>query len=326
VEAMQAFEKSDLRKSFKRFEEAAAKRHEDSLWLCNVVKEIDMDHNGGMFWAVKKAFTATKCAMGWYWLGRLCGRDQEALECFKKSSDGGYSWGQVEYHRFFAMGRFVEKDEKIFVLLLEKAVAQNNPEAMYNLGKWYNSQEGGEQCQKALLYYQAAATLGWKSGATSVAERLYTVQGNGEDLIQAIRWGSAGDGDYFWSLVWDAFRAFQNKRVRGYLPSSFDLFAMELGKALYWNTYSHWTRQEKKSLQEFGVNCLDYYCTMMDIQQEVIMLFLLFWNEKTRVKTVGKMIGNFVWEGRYEVLIKKFGDLMVPLKTEPEPQSICQVL
>ena len=86
---------------------------------------------------------------------------------------------------------------------------------------------------------------------------------------------------------------------------------MEIGKGLYWYQYKSlswgWGYNKKKE-EEFGVKCLDYYCETIEPQQEAIFLFLLFWNETTKVKGPGQMIGQMVWEERYDCLVKEFGE------------------
>ena len=47
---------------------------------------------------------------------------------------------------------------------------------------------------------------------------------------------------------------------------------------------------------------------MIELQQEAIFLFLLFWNKMTGVKIIGQIIGHIVWEGRYDSMVKKFGE------------------
>merc|ERR1711991_540116 len=82
---------------------------------------------------------------------------------------------------------------------------------------------------------------------------------------------------------------------------------MEIGKGLYWYLYETegWDREDEER-KEFGVKCLDYYCKTIELQQEAIFMFLLLWNETTGVKEPGRMIGEMVWEGRYDCYVKAF--------------------
>merc|ERR1711991_1032397 len=93
------------------------------------------------------------------------------------------------------------------------------------------------------------------------------------------------------------------------LGCDFSQLAMELGKGLYWYQYGtrKWKKEDKKT-KEFGIKCLDDYCEAMELQQEAIFLFLLFWTKATGVKEPGRMIGQMVWEERYDCLVKEFGE------------------
>ena len=42
-EAMENFDHSKLKESFGRFERAAAKGHEESIWIVSVVKDVEME-------------------------------------------------------------------------------------------------------------------------------------------------------------------------------------------------------------------------------------------------------------------------------------------
>ena len=81
---------------------------------------------------------------------------------------------------------------------------------------------------------------------------------------------------------------------------------MEIGKGLYWYQYESkaWEWQSEMEM-EVGVKYFDYYCETMELQQEAILLFLLYWNKMTGVKGPGQMIGKMVWEERYDRLLKK---------------------
>ena len=82
----------------------------------------------------------------------------------KKSSDGGCSWGQVHYGWYFDPdlgGEFVEQDEKMYLELIEKAAAQNNPRAIYRRGRDHYEKWGH---MEALVDYCMAAELGWRFG------------------------------------------------------------------------------------------------------------------------------------------------------------------
>jgi hypothetical protein len=64
MERFRAYE--DLKRQFKRFERAAAKGHEESIWISSVVKDVKMT------WiALKEAFAKTEEPLGWWFAGLL---------------------------------------------------------------------------------------------------------------------------------------------------------------------------------------------------------------------------------------------------------------
>ena len=67
-EAIEEFDPDDLNKSFKRFERAAAKGHEEAIWIVSVMKVVKMEKT-----ALREAFAKTEEPLG-YCLG----------ECFQK--------------------------------------------------------------------------------------------------------------------------------------------------------------------------------------------------------------------------------------------------
>jgi TPR repeat protein len=86
-----------------------------------VVKDVEMEKS-----ALKETFAKTEEPLGWYFAGRLS-NGREVVDFYKKSAEGGCSWGQAVYGWYFKQGDFVEKDEKVYVEWLEKAANQNNP-------------------------------------------------------------------------------------------------------------------------------------------------------------------------------------------------------
>ena len=155
MEAMEKFDDCEMRESFERFEKAAMKGHEESQWIWNVVK--DMEFKEENMEAIEKAFAETESPLGFYFAGRFYDDwSRERFDYMKQSSDGGCSWGQVEYGRYFNSNDergFVEEDEKMYLELLEKAAAQNNPQGFY----WRGYNHGQEEDYgKANFYYHRA--------------------------------------------------------------------------------------------------------------------------------------------------------------------------
>jgi TPR repeat protein len=182
---MEKFWTGSLAEIFARFERAAAKGHEESIWIISVVKDVEKKKS-----AVKEAFAKTEEPLGWYFAGMVV-QGWEEFDFYKKSAEGGCSWGQVWYGRYFKIGRFVEEDKKVYVEWLEKAANQNNPQAMGMLAGWLRRE--GRDLEKAVPYYRAAAELGWKGSMYWLAEMLRNGEGCAKDLRQAAIWSAKGD-------------------------------------------------------------------------------------------------------------------------------------
>ena len=311
VETMEGFEKLGFEESFKRFKKAAEKGHKESCWICDVVKDMEVDDDENSKQTLLHAFAETECPMGWYWAGRFCDFDSRtALDFYQKSSDGGYSWGQLMYGLYFFYGKFVKKDEEAYLELLNKAVVQRNPQSMYMAGYWWyeSNYSGKEEAEKARMWYQAASELRWQHAMYGLAAMCYFGEGGEKDLIQAARLGFVRGGYYFWQVLGQAHAALETERTIGYLGCDFNLLVMELGKGLYWNCYgtSDWSMRTNDDEKKFGEKCLDYYCSVIELQQQAIFLFLQFWNKYVKVKGPGQIIGRLVWQGRFEYLVKEF--------------------
>jgi hypothetical protein len=255
--------------------------------------------------AVKEAFAKTEEPLGWCFAGRLS-RGKERFDFYQKSAEGGCSWGQVEYGWYFRRGEFVEKDKNVYVEWLEKAASQNNPEAMEELGEWFRY-VGGDK-NKAVSYYQAGAELGWKYSMPPLASMLRTGEGCVKDLRRAVIWAAKRiDSIGFWDLLGDARRARESGATED-LDCNFDHLCYSLGWGLFWYHYDSekWNQRSNESMS-FGIRCLDFYCSCVELQQESIFTFLLCWNWTTGgVKPPGQMIAQMVWEGRAENLVKTF--------------------
>ena len=293
-EAMEKFNPyEDLEEQFQRFERAAAKGHEESVWILNVLKGVEME-KGDLI----EAFAQTDKPLGWCFAGYLSG-GREELDLMKKSAEGGCSWGQVNCGWYYQFGRgwFVEVDKKVSLEWLEKAANQNNPYSMYWLGEWFKD-EGGDK-EKAVSYYHGAAELGWKGSMASLVKMLRDGIGCEKDLRQAAIWCAKGDSNVFWDLLRDARQAFESRTTTD-LDCDFNQLCYTLGWGLYWYQYEmgQWKYQSNDN-KVFGERCLDYHCYCVELQQESIFMFLLFWNRMTGgVKGPGRMIAEMVWEGR----------------------------
>jgi TPR repeat protein len=117
---------------------------------------------------LEKVFAATEGPWGWYFAGKFnSAGGREQFDLFKKSAEAGCSWGQVEYSLYLKDGRggFVTQSPSAYVAELKKAALQNNPRALELLGGWAEETTVSD----AGAYYQAAAELGWATGARLLA-------------------------------------------------------------------------------------------------------------------------------------------------------------
>merc|ERR1711991_766349 len=175
--------------------------HEESQWIWNVLKDMKLTEENRE--AIEKAFADTESPLGYYFAGELCeyGSGKE-FDHWKQSSDGGCSWGQVQYAWYFRPDderRLVEKDKKMYLELVKKASAQNNPEVIWRRGL---DLEADGEYKEALVKYHMAAELGWQAAKEYLSRMFYDGDGVERNLAQAVYWGSAtADDDYFWWVV-----------------------------------------------------------------------------------------------------------------------------
>jgi hypothetical protein len=301
-EAIEHFSPYALEESFERFERAAAKGHEESIWIGSVVQDVEMKRG-----ALKEVIAKTEEPLGWFLAGKFLG-GREQFDVQKKSAEGGCSWGQAEYGWYFSDGQFVEKDKTAYVEWIKKAAKQKNPEAMDWLGDWFRNQ-GGNGKEKAVSYYRAAAELGWSEAISSLATMLKDGEGCAKDLRQAAIWGAQAPpwASTFWDTLQDARMAYEGDTA-GNLDCDFNQLCYALGWGLYWYQYGRekWNKQSD-NYKAFGERCLDYYFRCVELQQKSIFTFLSYWNRTSGgVKDVGVMIGKMGWEGREDNLVMEF--------------------
>jgi TPR repeat protein len=292
---MEQFSFWDLEKAFTRFERAAAKGHEESIWITSVLKGVEMKKI-----ALKEAFAKTEEPLGWYFAGKFV-KGRKRFDFYKKSAEGGCSWGQIEYAWYFKHGDIVEKDKKVYVEWLENAVAQNNPQAMELLGDLCGLERDDKE--KAVSLFRAGAQLGWKGSMRGLADMLRKGEGCAKDLRRAAMWSAKGELNLFWDLLADAKRALQSGKTED-LDCGFNQLCYSLGWGMYWYQCEIWNKQTDEN-KAFGSRCLDFYCSCIELQQESIFMFLLCWNRTTGVKKgPGQSIAKRVWEGRGDILVK----------------------
>jgi TPR repeat protein len=299
-EVIEYLDREEPEESFNLFERAAAKGHEESIWITSVVK-VEMKKK-----AWKEAFAKTEEPLGCWFAGKLSD-GREEFDFFKKSAEGGCSWGQVEYGWSFKYGSlYAEKDKKWYVEWLEKAARQNNPEAMHWLGEWFRYEGEENDKEKAMSYHRAAAELGWKRPMHFLACMLRKGEGCAKDLRQAVIWGAKGGLYEFWKLLGDAKGALESRATEE-LDCDFNQLCYLLGWGLYWYQYGTWGwNDQSDEVKDSGELCLDYYCSCVELQRTSVFTFLLCWNQTTGVKGPGQMIAQMVWEKREDNLVEAF--------------------
>jgi TPR repeat protein len=283
-----------LEKGFERFERAAAKGHEESIWITGVAKGAKMEKN-----ALKEAFAKTETPLGWYFAGKLSEWDsREGFDFFKRSAEGGCSCGQLDYGQHFG-GRSQSIEEPNPIVRrewLEKAANQNNPWAMEWLGLEYRDEDDK---QKARSYYRAAAEVGWKMAMNSLGKSFLTGWGCVQDLRQAMIWGAKAMSDTYFS-VRNMVKKHLLDEERLEVPV-FNEYCFWLGWGLYWyldDDISGW----------LDSNLLDCYIACDTEQKKALTTFLVFWNQTTGVKGPGQMIGQMVWKAKGRNLLVRFDE------------------
>jgi hypothetical protein len=287
--------------SFALFDRAAGKGHKQAKWLLSAVKNVVRDRQ-----ALKEAFAKTETPLGWCLAGR-CGHwgSEVAFSYTRKSAEAGCSWGMVELALYYQTGAgagLVEKNEKLFVKWLEKAVQVKDCAAiaMDRMGH-YLREQGDEE--KALSYYQMAASLGWKVSMRWICFLLQ--RGPKKDWGLAAYWGAKGSGGSFCELLIWAKEAFEKRETEA-LDKEFDKLCYSLGWGLYWYLYETegfdrlvWPGSKKRVIA-FCKICMEFYLSMVELQRKSIFTFLWFWNSSVGVKDVGVIIGKMVWEEERE--------------------------
>jgi TPR repeat protein len=262
------------------FKKAAAKGHEESIWLLDVIKDVEP-----VVSAIKEVLIETEEPLGWYLAGEFSfWNSAQRFDFHKKSAEGGCSWAQVRYGWYFRRGRFVQQSDAKFREWLKKAADQNNGWAMTQLGQFGPPSEAeGLQI--------AAFTLGWKAAADILSHR-------SNNFHTGVKWAAKGVSNCFYEYLTDQFNVGDRDPLCCYL----------LGRGLYFHQYGgeFWNNDLDSLTQAFGEECLDFFCDCIDLQQESIFTFLMFWNRIVGIKGPGQMIGQMVWKEREKNLVKSF--------------------
>jgi hypothetical protein len=286
--------------SLKRFERAAAKGHLEAISILSLVEGVERKEA-----VLEKAFVNAEDPLGLYIAGEFLDFESpKRFDFMKQSAEGGCSWGQIQYSKYFLTGMtgFVEQNDRIYFEELETAAKQDNPSAMFWLGI-RRTEEG--KPEKAIEYHRAAAELGWEPSMLQLAQIFERGEGCEVDLSQAVVWSAqAGVNWSFGALICEAQNRMQSERG---LEGDFNQLCFSLGWGLYWFVYGtlSWESRYSDPAQAFGNQCLDFYCNTIELQQKSIFYFLLFWNKTVGVKDVGALIGKMVWEERRSVWLNR---------------------
>jgi TPR repeat protein len=279
----------NIAESFRLFQQAAARGHEESMWILEVLEDVEIEWS-----AWKDAFAKTEKPLGFYFAGHYS-YDEERSDLIKKSAEGGCSWGQVLYAFFF------DDDEEPYFEWMEKAAKQSNPCAMDELGHWWLNVIESDDIEKAFSYFRASVGLGWSLSAHTLARAFQQGEGCEQDLRQAAIFSLKAKNAVLFN---DMLNSVQEEGAK---DCDVIQLCYTLGSGMYWYFYKseQWDKFDDKG-RVFGERCLDFYCSCVELQQKSIFTFLLCWNRTTGVKGPGQIIAQMVWEERADNLTKAF--------------------
>jgi len=288
IEAMQYNHYISLDARMKFFKRPAEKGHQESQFIWSVYNSKAFADLGA-----QAAFQNTNCAIGYYWASEMSCNGVESMILMRKSSECGYSWGQIEYAIYM---RTVLKKEKEYVDIIERLATQNHPRAQYLLGMIYKA---NGQHEKAIFYLETSVNAGWNTGALYLSDIFYKNEYGFRNLVKFAKFCSAN----YLARILDSLK-YEAYEESGCDPN---ILALEIGKKQYWWFYGHFPFREHVDKEAVTAKkYLKYYCYMMELQQQSIFQFLYYWNEMGGIKDIGKMIAKKVWESRYTNPIKSF--------------------
>jgi TPR repeat protein len=282
------------------FQESASLGHAKGEWVWKLLEEAGPERD-----AANRAFASIEDdSLALFLAASLSDAScSDYYDYNQKSAAAGcfYGWGELAYAELlkYGLAGYAEpqEDEEEYWKYMEKSAAANNFVALFTFGRHYQSQNDPV---KAHSYFLRAAEL----GSTQATERLIVMKalGNGckQDRIAAVHWAARIGSNWFEKLMSETERSHKSGK-----PEFRMCYA--LGEGMYWHMFGSkvWSVVPYQEVTAFGERCLKYYCEMVELQQESICTFLLFWNRAVGVKDIGVVIGKKVWEERKENLIKK---------------------
>jgi TPR repeat protein len=287
-----------LAPNFSVFEEAAAKGHESALMILKTVERFGKDIG---IEDISSAFRKLEDPLAWVFAGDFCEYTSSArFHFYRRSAEAGCSEGQVCYADYFTnygADGFVVKSEKVYVEWLEKAANQNSTRAMAALA-YFHEKNGNLKVMWEFL--MAAAELGNLQSMARIGSGYERGVGKPADLCEAMRWYFKGNKE---TRAYRIVREILEGKME-ICGGNVDRFCYCLGAGLFWHGHGM-PMYNRQPLETTAVleQALEYYCLNVDLQQESLLTFLMFWNRRSNVKQVGSIIAKMVWNEREDKLI-----------------------
>jgi hypothetical protein len=285
-----------MENQLEQFEKAAAKGHEEALWMRSMLIGVEKEQS-----VVKEAFAKSEEPLGWYLAGELCWRNEEEKQValFKKSAEGGCSWAIIALAFLLKSPdwqqgpRIASYDES-----LKEAIDLHNPRAIRIRGSENLYAKMYEEAHKD---YLAGAKLGWRAAMDGlVMIHRDGLLGGKVDFAQAVWWCGRAKKEYNFNQLVERIRIAYLKREIA-VDKKNEVFC-RLGEAMYWQ-FERPLAYKGRRLEDNALmaKCLEFYLECVDLQCSAIYTFLLCWNLLTRgVKGPGQIIGKMVYEMVWE--------------------------
>lgn len=256
--------------------------HSDSKWFLNIIENHKSD------------FKNSNDLRGWYVAGMLS-NEPEKLELLKKSSDAGYSYGQME--EAIILYTNGNKDD---IELIEKSAKQNNPEGLYWLAHFYDYGKDVEQNrERAQCLYMKSSKLYFNLSTERLGIMFFKGEGVVKDLKQATKLlvkVFEYRGTWLFDLIGEIRREHFGETDYMYI----------LGEAMYWyihniETWASFLNYHYNN-QKFALTCFDYYCDTIDSVQNGVFTFLICCKRSGIQKDVCQIIARKIWNKRDEAI------------------------
>jgi len=315
VNAVSKFERFNFHRGFGRFIKSARKGHVEAVWIRSVIDSVSRVDLEFKFKAevLIDAFLATDCPMGWFWAGMICRDTDQRIAYLKQSSNSGYTLARIVLARYIYLDLSLRKEG---IIAWKPLADEKNPFAMAELGSdLYRNNI--DVCTAELLLMSAA-----ESGHAEAAAELCELYSQKHDMLKLAQYSPLSESEtrYFSHCLNTAIIHSEYRTTQ----CDFNVLMMYLGKGLYWRKSLMRIQYTDDEVQKFKLQCLEYYCSKIDLQQAAIFTFLLCWKRATyALKGIGIVIAKMVWDGRYENLIIS-DDTPVIRKSRRLAKRICK--